>query len=65
MPRDIQKQIQRQNDWRKENKERIDVIFPKGTKERVKAAAEITGETPSEFIRQAVNIRLEQTETKS
>ena len=65
MAKDIQKQIQRQNEWRKENKERIDVVFVKGTKERIKAAAEIVGETPSEFIRKAVNIRLEQTETKS
>lgn len=62
MAEDKQKRNARQNRWKANNKDRINVMFEKGTKERVAAAANKLGETSGEFIRKAVERRLTETE---
>lgn len=39
-------------------KERINFVMDKGTKDRIKLAADKTGQTSSEFIREAIEERL-------
>lgn len=56
------KQYQRQNEWNKENRDRIGVLLPKGTKERIKA---ITGMSISSYIVELVLKDLEQRENKA
>lgn len=58
MPVDIEKRNTRQNTWLKENKERINFLMDKGTKDRIKAAADQAGQTSSEFIREAIEEKL-------
>lgn len=56
---DTEKRNKRQNDWIKENTDRINFTMPKGTKDRIKAAADQQGIKPSEFIRSAIEKALE------
>lgn len=58
MAEDIQKRNVRQNTWQKENKDRINFLMDKGTKDRIKLAADKTGQTSSEFIREAIEEKL-------
>ena len=58
MPENIQKRNTRQNAWQKENKDRINFLMDKGTKDRIKLAADKAGQTSSEFIREAIEERL-------
>lgn len=51
---DIEKRNQRQYAWQKEQKERINILFEKGTKDRTKAAAAKLNINTSEFIRSAI-----------
>lgn len=60
----IEKRNQRQNAWQKENKDRINFLMEKGTKDRIKAAADQAGIKPSEFIREAIEEKLQKTEKK-
>lgn len=62
MPEDKQKRNTRQNRWKKQNKERMEILFDKGTKDRVKNAAEFLNESGGEFVRKAVEHRLTETE---
>lgn len=50
----IEKRNTRQNTWQKENKERLNFLMEKGTKERIAIAAAKAGQTSSEFIREAI-----------
>lgn len=59
MPVNIEKRNTRQNTWQKENKDRINFLMEKGTKERIKAAADQAGQSPSEFIREAIEEKLQ------
>ncbi len=53
---DTKKRNQRQYAWQKENSERINVLFEKGTKSRID---EVRGSSSiSEYIRSAVSERL-------
>lgn len=56
---DTEKRNKRQYQWQKENTDRINFTMPKGTKERIKKAALSEGVTPSEYIRQAIEEKLE------
>lgn len=47
------------NQYIKNNKDRINFVMEKGTKERIKAAADQAGQTSSEFIRAAIEEKLE------
>ena len=55
----IEKRNTRQNTWQKENKDRINFLMDKGTKDRINEAAKALEITSSEFIRQAINEKLE------
>ena len=46
------------NRYIKEHKDRINFLMEKGTKERIKAAADQAGQTSSEFIRDAIEEKL-------
>lgn len=58
MPVNIEKRNIRQNAWQKENKDRINFLMDKGTKDRINLAAEKEGIKASEFIRRAIEERL-------
>lgn len=47
------------NKYVKNNYDRINVTFPKGTKERIQAAAEAAGESVNGYIKTAVDRRIE------
>ena len=44
------KQTERQNQWIRENRERCELLLPKGTKEKWKALADAEGITLAQFI---------------
>lgn len=56
---DTKKRNTRQQAWINENKERINLLFEKGTKERLKEAAAAANVTISEYVRQAIEEKLE------
>jgi hypothetical protein len=58
MAEDIQKRNTRQNAWQKDNKDRINFLMDKGTKDRIKLGADKLGQTSSEFIREAIEEKL-------
>lgn len=51
----LEKQYKRQNEYIKQNYDRVSVTLPKGTKERIKE----TGESLNSFINNAIIERLE------
>lgn len=53
------KRNQRQDAWKKENKERINILFEKGTKEKILEAAKDKDISVSEWIREAINEKLQ------
>lgn len=57
----LQKQYSRQNEYIKNNFDRVSVTLPKGTKERITA----TGESVNGFINRVVLSSLDQIETGS
>jgi predicted HicB family RNase H-like nuclease len=54
MPVDIEKRNKRINKWIKENSDRINFMLPKGTKEKIQAAAAAEGVSPSAWIRRTI-----------
>ncbi len=53
---DIEKRNKRQNQWIKENKERINMMFPKGFKEKI---TEVAGDRSiSQYVIEAVNEKI-------
>lgn len=46
--------------YQKENYDRITVMSPKGTKEKVKAAATLKGMSASEFVLECINKELKE-----
>lgn len=61
---DIQKRNKRQNDWIRDNSDRINFMMPKGMKARIKAYADRLGVTSSEFIRQAIEDKMYEEDEK-
>lgn len=55
---DTQKRNNRQNEWIKNSKDRINFVMDRGTKDRINLAAEKEGIKASEFIRRAIEERL-------
>lgn len=45
--------------WDAENLDRISVALPKGKKDEIKAAAAIHGETMNQYVKNAIDQRLE------
>lgn len=56
---DIEKRNKRQYEWQKKSKERINILFDPGTKDRIKAAADKLHISASDFIRQAINEKID------
>lgn len=52
------KQTERQNQWIRENRERCELLLPKGTKEKWKALADAEGITLAQFIYKKVEAGL-------
>ena len=57
-----EKRNKRQREWRKENKERMDLDFEKGTKARIDAACKALGVSRSAFVRDAITEKLKSLE---
>lgn len=47
------------NKWQSENRERINLVVPKGYKETVRQHADMTGESVNGYIKKAVDERME------
>lgn len=47
------------NKWQAENRERINMVVPKGYKEKIKTVAQKTGESVNGYIKKAVDDRME------
>ena len=47
------------NKWQAENRERINMVVPKGYKEKIKTAAQKTGESVNGYIKKAVDERMQ------
>ena len=58
MAEDIQKRNKRQNLWKKENRDRINILFSKGLKEKITEAANASGVSMSNYIETAVNEKM-------
>lgn len=54
------KKLNQQNEWIKENYDRVSVTLPKGTKEKIKSL----GYSVNEFLNEAVKVMLEANETQ-
>lgn len=59
---DTVKRNTRQYEWQKENAERMNILFEKGTKARIDKACEVAGINKSEFVRKAVENELKKFE---
>ena len=47
------------NKWQAENRERINMVVPKGYKEKIKTVAQKTGESVNGYIKKAIDERME------
>ena len=47
------------NKWQSENRERINLVVPKGYKETVRKHADMAGESVNGFIKKAIDERIE------
>lgn len=55
---DTVKRNKRQQQWIDGNRDRINLVFSKGTKERVQEAADRAGVSKSQWIEEAINEKL-------
>lgn len=60
MPEDAAKRNKRQYNWQKETYDRLNMLFEKGFKERIQAAADKRGLSTSKYVQMAVEKQLEQ-----
>ena len=61
--KDTKERNRRQYQWQTENKERINMLFPKGTKERLTKAADKHDISLSEYTRRAIEETLKRDES--
>lgn len=52
------------NKWQAENRERINMVVPKGYKEKIKTIAQKTGESVNGYIKKAVDERMDRDNQK-
>lgn len=62
MPVDTEKRNHRQNNWIKENTDRINFTMPKGTKEKIQRAADQEKLSVSKWINKAIEEKLKDIE---
>lgn len=55
---DIKKRNKTFNDWQKANKDRVNMAFPRGFKDRLQAAADEAGESMTQYVVNAVDMRI-------
>jgi len=55
---DIKKRNKTFNEWQKANKDRINMAFPRGFKDRLQAAADEAGESMTQYVVNAVDLRI-------
>ena len=56
---DTQKRNKRQYEWQRNNTDRLNFTMEKGTKDRIKAAADKLQMKPSEFCRLAITEKID------
>ena len=56
---DTSKRNKKMQEWKTENRDRINLLFTKGFKERLQAAAAGVGESMSSYVEKAVNYRID------
>lgn len=56
---DVKKRNSRQYHWQKENTDRLNFVMPKGMKDKIKEAAESLEISSAEFVRQAIQEKME------
>ena len=56
---DTVKRNKRQQQWIDGNRDRINLVFSKGTKEKVQEAADLAGLSKSQWIEEAIREKLE------
>lgn len=52
----LEKKYKRQDEWVRQNRERINIVMPKGTRERI---AEVQKGSLNEFFRNAIDLYIE------
>lgn len=58
---DNQTRNKRINDWKRDNTDRLNFSMKKGKRAEIQAAADFLGVTASEFVRQAIDEKIEKT----
>lgn len=59
MPENIKKRNARQNTWQKENKDKFNLLLPKGRKAEIQEVAKNKGMSATEWINEAICEKLE------
>ena len=62
MPTDTTKRNKRQYQWQKENTERLNLLFVKGTKEKIQRAAQNRGISISEYVSLSIERQIQEDE---
>ena len=55
---DIKKRNKAINEWQKATKDRVNMLFPRGFKDRLQAGADEVGESMSQYVVNAVDMRI-------
>lgn len=58
MAEDKQKKNKRDQKWKDENRDRINLLFTKGTKEKIRAAAAAAGLSMAQWVQSAIDEKL-------
>ena len=58
MAQDRQKKNKRDQKWKDENRDRINLLFRKGTKEQIRAAAAASGLSMAQWVQSAIDEKL-------
>ncbi len=59
MPEDKKKKNKRDQKWKDENRDRINLLFTKGLKEKIQAAADKVGLSKSQYVEKAILEKIE------
>lgn len=63
MTEDKKKRNKRQQDWQNQSRDRVNMIFSKGFKDRVQEAAAAVGLSVSRYVETAVNEKIQRDNT--
>lgn len=65
MASDVEKRNKRQYKWQTKKRDRINMIFAKGTREKVQEAAKNTGLSMSQWVERAICEKIERENKKN